>query len=1008
MTLSPRRLTEIVLELVGRPGHEKIRALMYELLVYGLGASSTDIHFERPLPEVHGRLDALLGQTVFEFKRDLRRERRIAEEELGRYLPQRECETGERFIGIATDGALFQPYETDGGGLVALPSYQPSVDDPGALLVWLDAAVSLQPDLVPNPAVVRVEIGRESLAYRRAMARLRSLWGTVGNSTDVRAKRNLWAEFLSLAYGGDVDEDDLFLHHTYLTIVAKTIATRVLGVPLPDPADLMSGHPFRQAGIAGVVESDFFDWVLSGPDGEGLVSRVSRQVARFRLDGVEHCVLKDLYESLIDPAERHYLVEYYTPDWLAARICERGIDSPLSQRVLDPACGSGTFLYHAVRRCIEAAEEARMGPSEILTHCIDSVIGIDVHPVAVLFARVAYLLALGEERLRSREHAIALPVYLGDSLQWNTRAMFAHLDIVIRVPDGPDLYFPEALAEDPARFDETVRVMMDLGEQDVSEEAFGAWLSREAIVDDADADILVSTFGHLRQLFRSGLGGIWGYVARNLSRPLWLSSGGRRVHVIIGNPPWLPYRSMSATVKETFQRECRKRKIWQGSRLATHQDMSAYYFARCAELYLERGGMVAFVMPYGALNRAQFSRLRSGRFASAEVRFVDAWAFDETVQPLFPIPACVLFAERTRAGMLPAEITVYSGQLPRRDATEAEACRSLKRRIARWPGSSPATERSPYAKSFRQGATMVPRRLCLAIPVETGRLGGNRAMPLVESCPGRLEKQPWHQLQPLRHPVEAEFLRPLYLGESVAPFRVLGSALAVVPWDAERGELLDAALATQRGLPGLALWLEAAERLWRENTRGKLSLLKRWNYLEALEKQFPPAPIRVVYAKSGQSLAAAIIEDRRAVIDHKLYWASFHGYAEALYVTGLLNSEEVRMRIADLQSKGRWGARDVDKLVFELSIPRFDARNPVHQAIMRAALEAERIAGAVVLAAGINFVQARRAVRAALKGAGIAQTIDALVNTLLAATASEAAGRSLQHTPVAPYLPETP
>jgi hypothetical protein len=74
MSLSPRRLAEIVFELVSRPGHEKIRALMYEILVYGLGAASTDIQFERPLPEVRGRLDALLGQTVFEFKRDLRRE----------------------------------------------------------------------------------------------------------------------------------------------------------------------------------------------------------------------------------------------------------------------------------------------------------------------------------------------------------------------------------------------------------------------------------------------------------------------------------------------------------------------------------------------------------------------------------------------------------------------------------------------------------------------------------------------------------------------------------------------------------------------------------------------------------------------------------------------------------------------------------------------------------------------------------------------------------------------
>ena len=102
--LTPERLKEIVVELVTRPGHEKVRTLVYDLLVNGLGASSWALDFEKPLPEVHGRADALLGRTVFEFKRDLRRETADAEEELARYLAHREAETRERFVGIATDG----------------------------------------------------------------------------------------------------------------------------------------------------------------------------------------------------------------------------------------------------------------------------------------------------------------------------------------------------------------------------------------------------------------------------------------------------------------------------------------------------------------------------------------------------------------------------------------------------------------------------------------------------------------------------------------------------------------------------------------------------------------------------------------------------------------------------------------------------------------------------------------------------------------------------------------
>ena len=47
-----------------------------------------------------------------------------------------------------------------------------------------------------------------------------------------------------------------------MSIVAKAMATHVLGMDVPDPVSLLSGRPFQQSGIGGVVESDFFDWVV--------------------------------------------------------------------------------------------------------------------------------------------------------------------------------------------------------------------------------------------------------------------------------------------------------------------------------------------------------------------------------------------------------------------------------------------------------------------------------------------------------------------------------------------------------------------------------------------------------------------------------------------------------------------------------------------------------------------------------------------------------------------------
>ena len=73
MPLTDERLHEIVNQLMSRPGHETVRTRIDELLIHGLGATATDISYERPLPEVHGRLDGLLGRTVFEYKSDLKK-----------------------------------------------------------------------------------------------------------------------------------------------------------------------------------------------------------------------------------------------------------------------------------------------------------------------------------------------------------------------------------------------------------------------------------------------------------------------------------------------------------------------------------------------------------------------------------------------------------------------------------------------------------------------------------------------------------------------------------------------------------------------------------------------------------------------------------------------------------------------------------------------------------------------------------------------------------------------
>ncbi|MGH8013836.1 MAG: hypothetical protein ACREQ4_15205, partial [Candidatus Binataceae bacterium] len=165
MPLSDDELRELIKSLSGRPGHESLRSTIQALLILGLGAPASQIKHEFKLPEVHGRADALLGRTVFEFKSDLRNEVADAEEELGRYLKQREVETGHRYVGVATDGADFLTYEVKSGKLTRLRAQfsvrgellrkHEAVDVGHALLAWLSPVVTRAPELSPDPHTVR-------------------------------------------------------------------------------------------------------------------------------------------------------------------------------------------------------------------------------------------------------------------------------------------------------------------------------------------------------------------------------------------------------------------------------------------------------------------------------------------------------------------------------------------------------------------------------------------------------------------------------------------------------------------------------------------------------------------------------------------------------------------------------------------------------------------------------------------------------------------------------------
>ena len=138
-----------------------------------------------------------------------------------------------------------------------------------------------------------------------------------------------------------------------------------------------------------------------------------------------------------------------------------------------------------------------------------------------------------------------------------------------------------------------------------------------------------------------------------------------------------------------------------------------------------------------------------------------------------------------------------------------------------------------------------------------------------------------------------------------------------------------------------------------------------------------------MYTKAGTNLAAAVVRDETAIIDHKLYWAAAESPEEACYLCGILNSDTLRAGVEQFQSQGQWGARDFDKYVFNLPIQKFDGNDPLHRELVRVARTAEEVAETVSEEEGEYFTRTRKRIRLVLTEHGIAAELELLTERLL-------------------------
>lgn len=944
------------------------------LIVTGLAKSGEIVHEDPPSDPSRRAVDLTALDTFIEIKR------RIGTtggnnpdpkhiQQLDEYLSEsQKLGKGVR-MGVLTDGRHWVLRWPEASNINTSYPYGFTLESEQfwlPLYEWLrDRVLISRIDLEPTLENIEEHFGPASPSYRRDIDTLKSLYSQHASYDTVRVKRSLWYDLLRAGLGeiarSDEQMDDLFIRHTYLSsvvgmVVQASFSIDISQLAVNDPEDLLRGVEFRgSTGLQGVVESDFFAWP-GEVGGLPLMRNLAHRLARFKWTNVQPDIAAVLYETVIPPEERRQLGEYYTPDWLARAIVQEIVTDPLSQRVLDPACGSGAFLTQAISHFIKAAEKQKMPEEEIFGKLREAVTGIDIHPVAVHLARSAWVLAAKAVINASSTHIPAtIPVYLGDSLQlrFRTGDMFAEREVSIEVRDGENsrLQFPRRIVNNAEKFD---ALMTDIATYLQSEQDPGVALDDHGIGDPKERDMLISTINTLQKLQKQGRNHIWAYYTRNLVRPVVLAD--ERVDVIVGNPPWINYNQTIDILRTELERQSKETyNIWAGGRYATHQDVAGLFFARCVDLYLKDSGIIGMVMPHSALQTGQYSRWRSGMWRKKNGQtgmYVDfdvrtAWDL-ERLEPntFFPIPASVIFAERTGQGRegkpLAGDVYQWIGETGSDDV----------RRVPIAITDTSKSGDSPYARYSSQGATIVPRRLFFV--EESANVPIVQMADLITLNPRRSsrDKKPWRDVDLTRisnQTIESDHIFNVHLGETLAPYTTLEPLKAVLP--IKHGEKsFDIADSGVAGINIGSLRMRMRDRwriinqLWEDNkaVANKLNLFQRIDYYGNLSSQLKwrenpgDRPIRLVYTSAG-SPTAAIVDDDDIIIESKLFWIRCKSLQEANYLLAIINSEGLAEAV-NRYTTPNWAGktRDLQKHLWKLPIPEFDAEDVLHMSISEA------------------------------------------------------------------------
>jgi hypothetical protein len=780
-----------------------------------------------------------------------------------------------------------------------------------------------------------------------------------------------WKNYVAKVLGNKTDiSTEFYLKHVIIYYYSLFIVGKVLGEN--NIENILNGSAFESKGIMNFVEPDnFFDIFIN--KNNKFFSYIEEEIGLYDFSNIKNNdIFRVLYESVISPNERHNLGEFYTPEWLANILVKDLVTK--DNVILDPSCGSGTFLKLSIERKKELRSQ----------NISDEVIGFDINPLAVVFSKANYILSLGEEYIHQKLNLI-IPVFLADSLMtyYKKNSLNANVQSVT-IDFSPIQNMKAEFDYSYVNMGNEPILQLDTYIEDMRKFVYEN-LKTLNIEIPREFRYNTDLINKLIHLVNNKKDGIWFYVLKNIYTPYYFKN---KIDVVLGNPPWLTYKETSYERQFDLDSIYEEYHMKHGSQNKANVDYAGFFIARSSE-YLKRKnkkitGKIAFVITRSIMNASQYHGLRTKIWINS-ANISNLIDIDNSINP-FRKPSCITVFDfnskniKYISGSLiknstGKKINVFNNNINYEKIDKKYYVNESEKESAISDIPINFGKSSYYNDKFKRGAEISPRPYFFVDILKEDKYAysiktKDKYNPLTADKRHKKGNYSftWDSFYALK-----DLLYDVILGESIDNFGIHLQDRAILPIidyiliiDENKDKIPytysikndinntnNMTMIQNNLLNHYVDKLNEIEIDWENNRGNKFTGVKddanskgivEWlNYSNKLLSQHK-YNYMVVYNTSGARIRATTLENRSIVVDTTAYYAYFDDKNEAYYICGILNSHYL---INELKESGILSERHIHKKPFQINIPKYVKNNDLHIKIVNLSSDLHKIKGQI-------------------------------------------------------------